>query len=138
MKTIGIQINSNEIVLVVLTLGKDGKIDFGNESAKFKIENSEDQKQIKQFRDQMNTIFDLVDPDRIAILARNAKAKGRMAPSPVSFKLEGIIQLYDNKDIELVWPQTIAAFYKKNQRVISPKNKYQEDATSLAYFLLYN
>jgi hypothetical protein len=136
MKTIGIQIKSYEAILVVLEQNEAGIIVQTNESSKFGIDDPSKPVQVRQFREQINSAFDSIDPRRIGIMARNAKATGLRAPSAMSFKLEGIIQLYEKNDIELVWPQSIAAFYKRNPRLLSPKHKYQQDAFDVAYYLL--
>lgn len=136
MKTIGIQIKGTEVILVVLEKDNDGKIFQTAESTKFCLDDPNKAHQVKQFRDQVNISFDNINALRIAILARNANGKAQRAPSPISFKLEGIIQLYDKKDIEIIWPQTIASHFKKNPKSIAAKNKYQDDAFDLAYYLL--
>jgi hypothetical protein len=59
-----------------------------------------------------------------------------MAPSPVSFKLEGIIQLYEKVEVEFVAPQTTKAFLKKNACPVLPFKKKQQDAFDVAYYLL--
>jgi hypothetical protein len=95
--------------------------------------------EVQQFRDQVNSTFDLIAPTVIGIKMRNAKAKERgkvRPPSPISFKLEGIIQLYSKCNIDFVWPQTITAFKKKNGSFLASKNKYQQDAFDIAYYLL--
>jgi len=135
MKTIGIQIKSTEAIIVVLENDTDGNIFQTNESAKFGISEPNKPYQVKQFRDQINAAFDSISASRIGIVARNANAKGQRTPSPISFKLEGIIQLYDKLEIEIVWPQTTIAYFKKNPKTTKAKNKYQEDAFDVAYFL---
>ena len=135
MKVIGIQISSNEVILVVLTK-EDNEVVQSKESAKFKLDDHNDSKQVKQFRDQINVAFDTIKPDKIGILSRNAKAK-RMPPSPISFKLEGIIQLYEKTEIDFVWPQTLQAYFKKKEAPeTGPEMAYQKDAFNVAYFLL--
>ncbi len=135
MKTIGIQIKSTTAILVVLEKDTNGVIAQTNESVKFDIQEPNDSKQVKQFRDQVNAAFDSINPDRIGIVVRNAKAKGDRTPSPISFKLEGIIQLYDKVDIEFIWPQTLTAHFKKKPQTQSAKHKYQEDAFNVSYYL---
>lgn len=136
MKVLGIQILSNEAILVVLEKNEDGNVNQTKECAKFEIKDSEDSRQVRQFRDQINAAFDTIRPDKIGLVARNGKAKGRMAPSPVSFKLEGLIQLYDRIEVEFVWPQTISAFAKKNPIALTADKKYQQDALEVAFMLL--
>lgn len=136
MKTIGIQIKSTEAILVVLEKDKLGNIVQTNESSRFDLDDPSKPNQVKQFRDQINSAFDSIKPFRIGIVARNANGKGQRAPSPISFKLEGIIQIYDKLEIELVWPQTTIAYFKKNPKTTKAKNKYQEDAFDLAFYLI--
>ncbi len=136
MKTIGIQIKSTEAIMVVLEKDAAGNIMQTNESVKFGIDDPTKPNQVRQFRDQINTAFDSIGATRIGIVARNANGKGDRSPSPISFKLEGIIQLYDKIDVELVWKQTTIAYFKKNARPGIAKNKYQEDAYDLAYYLM--
>lgn len=138
MKILGIQLKSNEAILVVLKQDEEGIITQLSESTKFKIDDPTDSIQVRQFRDQVNTAFDSISPDKIGIMARNHKAKGTRAPSPMSFKLEGIIQLNDKYPISFVWPQSIAAFYKKNKPVLSSNKKLEENAFNVAYYLIHN
>lgn len=136
MKALGIQIKSNEAILVVLTKQGDGTVTQSIEGTTFEIKDIYNSNQIRQFRDQIIIAFDSIKPDRIAICKRNENGKGMMAPSPVSFKLEGIIQLYDKVEIEFVAPQTTKAFLKKNPCPLLPSKKKQQDAFDVAYYLL--
>jgi hypothetical protein len=115
MKVIGIQIKSTEAILVVLEKDVDGNIIQTNESVKFGIDDPTKPNQVKQFRDQINSAFDSISPTRIGVVARNANGKGDRTPSPISFKLEGVIQLYDKIDVETIWKQTTNAYFKKNE-----------------------
>ena len=135
MKTIGIQIKSSEAIVVVLEKDALNNITQTNECSKFKIDEPNDHIQVKQFRDQINATFDLVGPAKIGIITRNANGKGEYAPSPISFKLEGIIQLYDKVEVEFVAPKTITTYFKKNNKTVKSKNVYQENAFDLAYYL---
>ncbi|SRR6266542_2215835 len=136
MKILAVQIKSSEAILVVLKKNDDGLIFQTNESTKFQLADHSNSNQVKQFRDQINAAFDTIEPDRIIILARNANGKGRLAPSPVSFKLEGIMQLYTKKNIEFMWPQTISAYLKKEPIALKAENKYQQDALHAAYIII--
>lgn len=136
MKALGVQIQSTEAILVILEKDKNGNIQQSSESTKFGIKDSESNDQIRQFRDQVNASLDNINADVIGILARNGRARGTMTPSPLSFKLEGIFQLYEKTDINLIWPQTLSAYYKKNPCPLTPEKKYQQDAFMLAYYLL--
>ncbi|MBL7839395.1 MAG: DUF3010 family protein [Cyclobacteriaceae bacterium] len=136
MKVLGIQIKSKEAILVILTQDGSGNIVQTDECTTFEITDIYNSNHVKQFRNQINIAFDTIKPHRIGICKRNENGKGMMAPSPVSFKLEGIIQLYDKIDVEFVAPQTTKAFLKKNTCSIVPSKKYQQDAFDVAYYLL--
>lgn len=136
MKTIGIQIKGAEAIIVVLSKDDNGIISITNESCKIKIDDPSSSIQVKQFKDQINTLFDTIGADSIGIMARNANGKGDRAPSPISFKLEGIIQLYTTLETEIIWKQTTNAYFKKNAKTLSASNKYQEDAFDIAYYLI--
>ncbi len=136
MKILGIQLKSTEAILVVLEKDSEGNIIQLSSSTKFKFDDPNDHVQVRQFRDQVNTAFDSIAPDQIGILARNYKAKGMQAPSPMSFKLEGIIQLNEKYSISFVWPQSISAYFKKNPLTQSANKKLEEAAFNVAYYLM--
>ena len=138
MKVIGIQIEGEEAILVVLNRDNNGVITQTNECVKLNIPDHLNSTQVQQFRDQVNSAFDLINPSYIGIKARNAKAASSRVrpPSPISFKLEGIIQLYPKCDIEFIWPATLSAFKKSCAELPTPKKKYQQDAYEVAYYLL--
>lgn len=138
MKTIGIEIKSLDAIIVVLEEGPDGSLLLCPESTKISINDSLDSDQVKQFRASIGVTLDGIKADRIGIIARNGKTiPGQRGPSPFSFKIEGIIQLYDKTDVEIVWPQTISAFQKKTpDHGIEPRFNYQLGALNLAHYLL--
>ncbi len=136
MKAIGIQIEGNQAILVVLIKDEHGIITQTNESVKLNLADHADAVQVQQFRDEINCAFDSIKPTFIGIKARNANGQGKYSPSPVSFKLEGIIQLYTKVGLEFISSQTISAYKKKNGVFPTSKNKYQQDAYDIAYYLL--
>jgi len=136
MKTLGIQINSGTAILVVLEQNQEGEIVQCRESTKFELEDSLKSEQVRHFKDQVDSTIDTINPDYIGIIARNKSGKSKMGVSPLSFKLEGIFQLYEKKDIEFIWPQTLTPFIRQNQIDTRPKFTYQTDAFNLAHFLL--
>jgi len=136
MKVIGIEIKSTEAILVVLEKDTKGDIKQTTESTKFGINESENNIQVRQFMQQVKASLDNINADVIGLIARNGKAKGTMMPSPYSFKLEGIFQLYEKNEIRFIWPQTVSAFLKKNNCIVEVEKKYQTNAFNLAYYLL--
>ncbi len=138
MKTIGFQLKSNEAIIVVLDQDENGVVFLTEESIKLKVDDHLKSEEISQFRNQVFSLFDNLKPNSIGIIVRNSKGKGIHAPSPISFKLEGIIQLYDKLEVDLIWPKSLDAFVKKNPVPVKAKHNYQESALNLAYYLLEN
>lgn len=136
MKIVGIQLKSNEAILVVLQKKEDGTIEQLDQSTKFGIDDSQDGTQVRQFRNQVNATLDTIRPDRIVVVARQSSGRTGASSSPLSFKLEGIIQLYDKVETEFMWPATIAAFKRKNTIAVQSKKKFQQDAFEAAYVTL--
>jgi hypothetical protein len=134
MRVVGIQIKSSEAILVVLNMENDGTVLQTSQSVKFGISESQDSIQVRQFRDQVNATLDSIKPDKIVLLAR--QHRGMKAASPLSFKLEGIIQLYEKSPIEFIAPQTVQAYKKKYTIDIDPKQKQQRDAFDAAYIVI--
>ena len=74
--------------------------------------------------------------DIIAIKKRSAKAKGKYASGPITFKLEGLIQLCENAEVRLVSPNTIAAKLRKKELPEAKLFKYQIAAYETAFVAL--
>ncbi len=136
MKTIGIQIEGSTYIICVLEETSNG-IKLLKESKKLSLKDHLDSSELKNLQQEIFLTFDALQPDRIGVIARQPKArKGQNPPSALSFKLEGLIQLYANIEIEFVWPVSVSAFLKKNSSLGLEKFKYQEKAANLAHYLL--
>jgi hypothetical protein len=138
MKTIGVQLKGSEAIVVILEKDEVGNIEISKSSTKLKIDDHLNSDEVKQFKSQINSLFDTIQPIRIGVLARNPKGNGIHSPSPISFKLEGVIQLYEKVDIQFIWPQSLKPFLKKNTKSVIANYKYQEDALDVAYYLIKN
>jgi hypothetical protein len=138
MNTIGIQLKGSEAILVVLAEDAEGNLEISKSSIKLKLDNHLNSDEVKQFRSQVSSLFDNLKPNKIGVLARNPKGNGVHSPSPISFKLEGVIQLYEKVEVEFIWPKSLQSFLKKNPKPISANFKYQDDALEVAYYLLKN
>jgi hypothetical protein len=135
MKTIGIEIDKNKAIFFVLE--NDG-ISINNLTNDFKtliLSDDKDNSQIRNFQSIIFTHFDTINSNRIAILKR--QSTGKFASSPISFKIEALIQCYSKLEIEFVAPLTVTTFYKKNNFDIPITYNYQEKAAQLANYLLY-
>jgi len=93
----------------------------------------EDAGQVRAFQNAVGAVVKRHGVDRIVIKKRGKK--GKFAGGPVSFKMEGVIQLIDICEVVLLSPQTIAiVFEDESQRSSDELKQYQRDAffTALA------
>jgi len=136
MKTIGIQIEGSTYIICVLEETSSG-IKLLGESKKLSLKDHLDCNEVKNLQQELFLTFDALQPDRIGYIARQHKVRrGQNPPSALSFKLEGLLQLYTKKDVEAIWPISVSSFLKKNPISGLSKYNYQEKATNLAYYLL--
>ena len=123
MKLCGIELKSNNVILVVLDDNKycDLKI------KKLILEDDEKQGDIRQFCNDFLLFLEQNQIEKVVIKKR-AK-KGNFAGGAVTFKLEGLIQLNPMCEVELISPQAISSFEKKNMiEFPTTLKKYQEQA----------
>lgn len=134
MITCGIDLSANNAFFVILK--KDGGIvsDVTGKFTKLSIKDDENCKETRSFFETLKVNFDIIMPDRIGIIKRNKI--GKFAGGAVSFKMEGLVQLYEKRNIALVSPHTLRSFQKKEKCQIQPMYKYQENAYLLALYLL--
>jgi len=135
MKTLGIDINGNTAVLCAIE--ENGSIiDITGKMTKLELKDDESSQEVHEFVDVVHSHFNEMQFDKIGILKRAKSLKAKFPVSPISFKLEGLIQTYKESEIEFIAPQTISAYFKKNQKVFKPKYAYQNSAADLAFYLL--
>ncbi len=135
MTICGIELSASEARLVLLEGKKDDFILVDAKPRKIKLNNEADQTEVKAFRD---AIFAFFKENQVSIVAIKKRGKkGAFSGGPVGFKLEGIIQLYDECPVILVPPQTISATMKRYKNII-PKEimKYQHIAFETAFTTL--
>ena len=97
------------------------------------LEDDRNGEELKSFMNELHSYFDSINPDKIGIVTR--MTKGKFAASPISFKIEGLIQLYNKISIDFVTPQALTAYFKKNELPLPLDHKYQEKAMKMAVFL---
>lgn len=139
MTVIGIEIKGREIRLVALEFDGTNTNDITGTYKPIKLEDDETAENVVLFKNSLFAILDSFNPSHIVLKWRNPKpAKGfqkdnNFSSSPISFKLEGLIQIYEKAMVSMIKPQTITAFFKKNQLPLQPKYTYQSDALKMAY-----
>lgn len=133
MKVLGIEISGREVRIIALENSNGGIIDYTGTYKPIKLEDDEISDNVILFKNTLFATFDNFSPDEIVIKYRNPKGKGLQAPSPISFKIEGIIQVYQDSRISFISPNTIAAFYKKNNLELKPNFGYNLEALKIAF-----
>jgi hypothetical protein len=133
MKVLGIEIKGRKVVIVALEKNAGTIKDITGTYKPILLENDIEARNLRLFKDTLFACLDNFSPDAIVVKYRNPNGKGDRTPSPISFKIEGLIQLYDKCPIILTFPQTISAFYKKSRLNIKTKYTYQSEAIKYAY-----
>lgn len=123
MKTCGIELKANNMILVVL----DNEEFIELKTKKIILEDDENQENIRSFCNEFLLFLEQNQIEKVYIKKR-AK-KGNFAGGAVTFKMEGLIQLNPLCQVELLSAQALSNFEKKNE-IKFPKNlkKYQEQA----------
>ncbi len=135
MKVLGIEIKGSSAIFCAIN--ENGQLnDVTGKMTKLEIKDDESGEEIHEFVDILHSHFDEMQFEKIAILKRAKSSKAKFPPAPISFKLEGLIQMYKNTDIDFIAPQTIHAFFKKNKNTFKPKYGYQNSSADLAFYLL--
>jgi hypothetical protein len=133
MKVIGIDISGRDVRIIALD---NSKGEIKNCTGKYKPIRLEDDDIAQNTILFKNTLFATIEsftPDVIVYNYRDPNAGGKYSPSSISFKIEGLIQLYENAEICFTKSQTISAYFKKNKLELVTEYKYQADALKLAY-----
>ena len=134
MKVIGIQIDKIKAICCVLEKDGYGDIKFlSDECQNFILKNDLDNASVREFQSAMHLFFEDKIPDRIVIIAR--QTKGRFRSAPLSFKIEGLIQCYEEIDVEFLSGPKMSAFFRKNDFDLSVEFDYQEPAAKAAYYV---
>jgi hypothetical protein len=137
MKVLGISIEANKVIFSALEKDANSTVSEIPEALKkLELKNHLNANEVREIMAEIHAFLAHYSFDKIGIITRGTK--GRFAASPISFKLEGLIQVFPNVEIDFVAPATLRAFYKKNENPIEPKYSYQADANNLGYYLMVN
>ena len=128
MKVCGIELKSNYTVLTLIDYSSDDIIDYIDlKIKKIALEDDEDQNSVLKYINEINSFFTNNKVEKILIKKRSKK--GAFSGGAVSFKMEGLIQLYSNASVKLVSSQSSSSYEKKNDVTFpSELKKYQEQA----------
>lgn len=136
MKVLGVDIASRDVRIIALEKAEGIIVNYTGKYKPLKLEDDERSENVALFKNTLFAIFENYSPDVIVINYRDSSANGKYAASPISFKVEGLIQLYEKAKICFTKPQTITAFYKKNELELESDFAYQKDALKLAFHYL--
>ena len=135
MKTLGIEIKGN--VAIFCAIEDNGAVsDITGSMKKLELKDDESSVEVNKFMNVVHLYFKDMQFDKIGIIKRSKSVKAKFRVSPISFKLEGFIQLYPDHEINFVSPQSMRAFIKKNLLPFNPKFSYQTSSAELAYYLV--
>jgi len=131
----GIQIAGSKAIFTIL-IKKNGDIQdiTTGKFRKLELKNDEICNEVRSFSKTIKSLFDNLNPKRIGIIKRNKS--GQFPGSTISFKIEGLIQIYEKNNVELISPHTLRKFQKEKSTVITPQYKYQKNSCLLAHHLL--
>lgn len=144
MKVLGIEIKGREIRIVALEDNGGVITDVTGNYKPMKLEDDEIAENVNLFKNALHATLSNYHADIIAIRWRNPKpvrsdqAEKNNSPSPISFKIEGLIQIYEGSKVYLVKPQSSTAYVKKNPLPLNPKFGYQAEALKIAYYQIKN
>lgn len=136
MKICGIELKGSEALLAVASLDGGQPLHQPTATKKIALDDDEDAAQVKAFAARVQAFMNEHGITHVAIKKRGKK--GDFAGGPVTFKMEGLLQLLDGCEVHLVSPQTITAQGKKHD--LTPPaalNKYQHEAWKSAGALMF-
>ena len=131
MTICGIEIKGSEAIFAMAAQGANGLEHRANATKKIALDDDDESVNVKAFAMQIAAFVKANGITRIAIKKRSKK--GEFAGGPTTFKIEGIIQLLDDCEVQLLSPQTLNAQNKKhNFDLPATLNKYQHEAYKAA------
>ena len=128
MKLCGIEIKGSEAIFALVTPHLEH---VAVATKKLALDDDEDAASVKAFAANLAAFVKAQGITRMVIKKRSKK--GEFAGGPTTFKIEGILQLLDDCDVQLLSPQTLNAQFKKHAfELPATLNKYQHEAFKVA------
>jgi len=128
MRICGIELKANNTILSVIDFGEDDIIDYIDlKIKKITLEDDENKECIKNYYESINEFLKSNSIEKV-IIKKRAK-KGAFSGGAVTFKMEGLIQLNNICDVQLLSAQSLSSYEKKNP-IEFPKKlmKYQQQS----------
>ncbi|SEH98199.1 DUF3010 family protein [Pseudomonas asplenii] len=131
MTICGIEIKGSEAIFALASLQGANPEHVAVAIKKLGLDDDEDAAGVKAFAAQLRAFVEANGITRIVIKKRSKK--GEFAGGPITFKIEGILQLLDHCEVTLLSPQTVNAQHKKHGfELPGTLNKYQHEAYKTA------
>jgi hypothetical protein len=130
----GIEIAARRAIFVFLCLQDEEVLDVTGKQTQITIKNEDDPKEVRRFYQTCEAFFDRLRPRRIAIIQR--KKRGHFASGGITFKLEGLLQLYPHTDVVIVPSATLRQFAKDHRPSLAPRFSYQKNAYLMARYMI--
>ena len=128
MTICGIEIKGSEAIFALVTPHLEH---VAVATKKLALDDDEDAASVKAFAANLAAFVKTQGITRMVIKKRSKK--GEFAGGPTTFKIEGILQLLDDCDVQLLSPQTLNAQFKKHAfELPATLNKYQHEAFKVA------
>ena len=140
MRVCGVEIKGNDAVICLLSM-KDEVFDIPEcRVRKISLDKMAKSKSLKVFQVTFAKLMSDYKIDKVII--RERPTKGKFAGSAIGFKLEAVIQLIDNLEVELITPVAVKEYIKKNPIPVAFADtglkSFQENAFATAYGYLMN
>jgi hypothetical protein len=136
MKVIGIEINGARVNFIGLESDSTNIFQNREISTFLELGDDKDFEEVRRFKDLLHTVFSGFSPDIIGIYTKSAT--GKFSAGPLTYKIEGLIQLYKGKDMRFVDPRSMAALKRKKGYETKCQFAYQQKAADVAYYLIHN
>lgn len=135
MKTLGIEIKGSDCICILIS-GDKNNFTLETFPKKIGISDSYNSEEIKSFFNELNTLMTSEGLNCIAVKKRNEK--GKFAGGPLSFKMEGLIQLASDCEVTFYSGAQINAMIKSLETDTVSLNKYQMQAYFTAVKCLHD
>ncbi len=112
MKICGVELSGIEATLAVVNVTKTATKFVKTDNFLFTLDKDEKIDNVKKFYDSIKNFIKENKVTHLAIKKRNKK--GQYAGGAITFKMEGLFQMVDKVEVELLAPQSISATNKKN------------------------
>jgi hypothetical protein len=136
MRCCGGDIQGSELVLVMVQETDDGGFEVDrSQCAKIRLSDPASQPAVRAFFAALSAFVKSNKIKKIALKGR--LGKGQFSAGATSFKIETMMQLLEDCEIDIIYPATIAAQKRKVATLPVPSiHQYQQDAFWVSYTAL--